>query len=249
MNDDWWKTFFHGVALEFWHHVIPLEQTAVEAEFIQQQLRLLPGAAVLDVPCGQGRLALALAGRGHHVIGVDLCAEELDAARQLARDRNVAVQWEHRDMRDLPWENTFDGAYCFGNSFGYMDDAANAAFLAAVQRSLKPGGRFLLDYPLLAESFLPKFQERLWFQADDLILLVQHRFDPRTSRTETEYTFIKDGKVENRPGSHRVYPFKELHDLLGRVGFTDIQGYGSLHKEALKLGSPHPYILCRKAGA
>jgi hypothetical protein len=32
------------------------------------------------------------------------------------------VRWEQRDMRDLPWRDTFDGAYCVGNSFGYLDD-------------------------------------------------------------------------------------------------------------------------------
>ena len=247
MTYDWWKTFFTGVALEFWHNIIPPEQTLVEAEFIRQQLRLLPQATVLDVPCGHGRLSLALAAQGFRVTGVDLCPEELDSARQEAREQHRAVRWEHRDMRDLPWEATFDGAFCFGNSFGYMDDEANAAFLTAVARTLKPGGRFLLDYPLLAETFLPKFQEKLWFEVGDLRFLIKHRFDPPTSRIETEYTFIKDGVVDIRPASHRIYTFRELSEVLHRCGFAQVQGLGSLHNEPLKLGSPRPILLCRKA--
>jgi hypothetical protein len=36
-------------------------------------------------------------------------------------------------MRDLPWSERFDGAFCAGNSFGYLDDEGNAAFLCAVR--------------------------------------------------------------------------------------------------------------------
>ena len=37
------------------------------------------------------------------------------------------VTWEQRDMRDLPWQARFDGAFCVGNSFGYLDDEGNEA--------------------------------------------------------------------------------------------------------------------------
>jgi SAM-dependent methyltransferase len=246
MQYDWWKTFFTGIALELWREVIPPQQTLAEAEFIRQQLHLPPQAKVLDVPCGHGRLALTLAARGYRVTGVDLAVEGLEMARQAAKEQNLAVQWEHRDMRDLPWEQAFDGAFCFGNSFAYMEDAANAAFLTAVCRALKPGGRFLLDYPLLAESFLPKFQERMWFPVGDIQFLIQHRYDPATSRVETEYTFIRKGHVDTRPGSHRIYTYRELSELLQAAGFGEIQAYGSLYQEAFKLGSPRPLFLARK---
>jgi hypothetical protein len=39
-------------------------------------------------------------------------------------------------MRDLLWRSRFDGAFCFGNSFGYLDDEGNAAFLRAVAAAL-----------------------------------------------------------------------------------------------------------------
>ena len=40
-------------------------------------------------------------------------------------------------------QQRFDGAFCVGNSFGYLDDEGNAAFLRAVRAALKPGGRFI----------------------------------------------------------------------------------------------------------
>src|SRR5262249_19159540 len=83
--------------------------------------------------------------------------------RAAAAGRPLSVRWEQRDMRDLPWSGAFDGAFCFGNSFGYYDEEGNADFLKAVARTLKPGARFLLDTSYLTEGLLPNLQERAWY--------------------------------------------------------------------------------------
>ena len=141
---DWWNGFFDGLMAEFWQAVIPPEATAAEAAFLEKALRLAPGARVLDVPCGHGRHALELARRGYRVSGVDLSADLLGAARISSAREGAAVEWVSGDMRDLPWTGVFDGAYCAGNAFGYFDDAGNQAFLTAVARTLRPGGRFVV---------------------------------------------------------------------------------------------------------
>src|SRR5437868_3960234 len=141
-TSDWWRTFFSGLPVEMWLRVPTEEQTRAEVDFIEKVLRLGPGAKVLDVPCGGGRHSLELAARGHRVTGVDLSDDFLQAARAGAAARSLPVAWEQREMTDLPWREEFDGAFCFGNSFGYLEDEANARFLAAVARALKPGGRF-----------------------------------------------------------------------------------------------------------
>ena len=69
-------------------------------------------------------------------------------------------------MRDLPWTAEFDGAFCFGNSFGYLDDEANADFLKAVSQTLKPGCRFIVDAPAVAECILPNFQPNRSLEID-----------------------------------------------------------------------------------
>src|SRR5438445_492166 len=138
----WWQTFFTGLIVEAQRRMYSEPQTREEAESLVQILSPAPGTRVLDVPCGNGRLALALAGRGLDVTGVDLTAELLEDARRAAGERHLTAVFERRDMRDLPWEATFDHAFCFGNSFGYFDEAGNREFLGAVHRILKPGGKF-----------------------------------------------------------------------------------------------------------
>jgi len=130
------------------------------------------------------------------------------------------VRWAHRDMRSLPDAGAFDAAFCVGNSFGYLDDEGNAAFLDAVRRALRPGGRFVLETPMVLENILGHLQARPWWKVGDIHLLVENVYDASRSRLDIEYTFIRDGAVEVRRGTHRAFPYRELVSLLQQAGFA-----------------------------
>jgi len=218
VQSNWWESFFDGIVVDLWRQAVPMEQTEKEADSVARMLDARPGADLLDVPCGVGRLSLALARRGHSVTGVDWSAESLDRARAADPDRRVA--WERRDMRDLPWPARFDGAFCVGNSFGYLDDEGNAAFLRAVAAALRPGARFVLETPMVLENLLGHLQDRPWWQVGDIRLLVVNHYDHTRQRLEIEYTFVANGRVEVRAGSHRAYTYRELVQLVEAAGFT-----------------------------
>jgi cyclopropane fatty-acyl-phospholipid synthase-like methyltransferase len=232
----WWRTFFSGPVVDFWLAVPTAEQTRQEADFLVDALGVSPPARLLDVPCGGGRHSHELAGRGFEMTGVDISVGFLDAGRARPAGGPGTVTWEPREMRDLPWPGAFDGAFCFGNSFGYLDEAGNADFLKAVFRALKPGARFVLEASYLMEVVLPNFQERSWYEAGELLVLSQRRFDPATSRLHVEFRMIRDGQVDTRPMSTRLYSCREVIRLLEDAGFVDIQGYGTLDRQPFKLG-------------
>jgi SAM-dependent methyltransferase len=218
ISTTWWETFFTGVAVDLWVGAIPPEHTEREAALIARVLGVPAGSELLDVPCGAGRLSLALASRGYLVTGVDLSAEFLVRAR--AADPGGAVRWEQRDMRDLPWPGRFDGAFCMGNSFGYLDDDGNAAFLSAVGSSLKPGAHFVLETPMVVESLLRTIKDRFWVKAGDVYLLVANHYDHARGRLDIEYTFVSNGKVDVRSGTHRAYTYRQLVELIAAAGFS-----------------------------
>jgi SAM-dependent methyltransferase len=218
---NWWEHFFEGLSVELWLNAIPAAQSEHEADRLAAALALPAGAEILDVPCGGGRLSLPLAARGYRVTGVDASREFLAHAR--ASPGAPTVAWEQRDMRDLPWPARFDGAFCAGNSFGYLDDDGNAAFLRAVAAALKPGGRFVLDTPMVLEQLLGHLQDRPWWKVGDVHLLVKNDYDHTRSRLEIEYTFMRNGRLEVRRGSHRAYRYAELLDLLRQSGFDEVR--------------------------
>jgi SAM-dependent methyltransferase len=243
---NWWQDFFSGVIVDLWLRIPTEEQTRTEADFIEKVLALPPKARVLDVPCGGGRHALELAARGYQVTGLDLSADFLKAARTQAAQRQLSVSWEQREMSDLPWHGEFDGAFCFGNSFGYQDDAGNARFLASVARALKPSGRFVLDCGYVAESLFPNFQERRWFPVGDILFLSSGRYDPSSGRLDTDYTCIRDGKADTRQASARIYTYRELVRLLEDSGFSNCDAFSSFNQEPYRLGAPHLLVVATK---
>src|SRR6266496_84922 len=104
----WWEGFFEGlwqdVQLGMWTE----EDNRAAADKIERALGLQQTARVLDAPCGEGRISLELAARGHDVTGVDLTERFLAEAGRKAGERGLSIRWERRDIRDLAFKSEFD---------------------------------------------------------------------------------------------------------------------------------------------
>lgn len=246
MSDNWWENFFHGVALDFWRAAVSAEFTRTEADFIAKQLQLSNAGKVLDVPCGNGRLSIELAKRGFELTGVDIATEFMEEAQSSSIEAGVKVDWQTRDMRDLPWMGEFDGGFCFGNSFGYLDDEANADFLTSLAQTLKPGGRFILDAPAIAECVLPNFQANRSIEIAGIKVDIEHRYDHEQGRMFNDFTFTRDGVVEKRPSSQRAYTYHELIELLRAANLNLVATFGSLTEEPFQLGSHRLLLVAKK---
>jgi SAM-dependent methyltransferase len=241
---EWWETFFPTWA-DVQRQVKSEDETRAEADCIEDLLELPPQSPVLDIPCGEGRLSLALASLGYQVTGVDINLPVLEEARRKAAERRLEVNWEHRDMRDLPWKEAFHGAFCFWGSFGYFDEDGNAGFLRAICRALRPGARFLLETHV-AESILPRFQPRAWQRVGDTLLLEERSYDHTRSRLDAEWTFIRDGKVTLRTSSIRIYTYRELCRLLEETGFEVCEGYDTVSDTPFRLGARRLLLVAAK---
>lgn len=245
-HPDWWSSFFQGVSLEFWRRAVPPEQSRGEADFIERALALAPSSRILDVPCGNGRIALELAARGHEVEGLDLATEYVLEARAAATRRALGARFTQGDMRRLAWEAEFDAAYCMGNSFAYFDDAGNLAFLQGVSKALRPQGRFVLMTGLVLESILAHDEGRAWYQLGDIFFLPDRKHDPRAGRLEVDYTFIQAGVVDRRHVSYRTYTLREVCALFEAAGLAVESTLGSMAGEPYETGSRCLYVTARR---
>ena len=244
MYPNWQVEFFRGVALDLWRAVTPPDQTRLEAEFLQKVLGASESSHLLDVPCGNGRHSIELARMGHRVTGVDLSEEFLAEAKRSSAD--LSATWVLSDMRQLPWHEEFNGAFCFGNSFGYLDPEGARDFLGAVAGTLKPGSRFVLDTGMAAESILPGLLQKRWFQAGDIYMLSANQYDARDGRLDIEYTFIRGGDVDTRPSSSYVLTVNEICRMHAAAGLHPLELYGSFTEEPYRLGSPRLILVSAK---
>lgn len=234
---EWWKDFFSGLIVDFWRAAMPPEATSAEADFFVRHLALPPGARVLDVACGDGRLALELARRGLRVTGVDISEDFLAAGRRSAEVEGLAVEWRLSDMRDLPWSDEFDGAFCGGSSFGFLGDAGDRDFVQAVARTLKPGARFAIDAVKAAEVLAAHFRERHAMEVGGIRFEAENVYDPAAGWMESRYALASGDRREVRFARHRIYTYREVEAMLQEAGFGEIQGFGSLAGEPFTPGA------------
>ena len=171
---------------------------------------LEPGEVALDVCCGTGDLALALAarvGRYGRVIGSDFSERMLDLAREKASERGVEqVRVEWADALALPYEEESFDAVTVG--FGTRNLADLEHGLLEMSRVLKPGGRLVIleitkpRRPPLSTFFA------LWF--DRLVPLLGAVAGDREA-----YTYL--------PESVKRFPPPEgLAEVMDRVGLERI---------------------------
>lgn len=131
----WWiDGFTGGVDPEYEEQIIPL---AVE--------ELAGFTNVLDVGCGDGQIARALAAQGSTVLGID--PTELHIS--IARERAGGPTYELGSATSLPVTDDSQDAVVACLVFEHIDDLDAA--IAEVARVLRPGGQFsfFLNHPLL----------------------------------------------------------------------------------------------------
>ena len=237
---NWFETFFQGITLDLWRAVGTPEFTRAEADFIQSAFP--KGARLLDVPCGNGRLTSELARRGFHTVGIDISEQNITEARH-----NDAVATFHvGDMRSLNFSGEFDGAFCWGNSFGYFEYSDIMKFVAGLSRALKPGARFVLQGGIAAEAIIPHFKERETYQVNDITFTIENRYLAEESCLETKGTFARDGKEEVRMFWHHIYTLAEIRRMLAQHGLETIETFSSLERAPFALGSEQLILIAQK---
>ena len=227
MKRPWFETIFDERYPELF---APLEGNAEEeVEEIVELLALAPGAAVEDLGCGRGRHAIPLARRGYLVTGVDLSDKMLRLARTRSEKDGVRVEWVRDDMRTFCRPGAFDACLSLFTSFGFFSDKENQKVLDNVGRSLKAGGRLLLDLRNAGKglSRLNDLDETREIASGTLKMSM--RYDHATQRARAEHVLTRrDGIRISSAFDVRIYSGEELSGMIRNAGMRVTDIFGSL---------------------
>jgi len=119
-----------------------------ELPFIRRILEQAQARSVLDVACGGGHHAIALAREGYTVAGADLSQEMIALAQHNARQAGVSVRFEAAGFADLDQfaPQHFDAVLCLGNSLPHvLTGEDQLAALRAMYDRLHGGGVLILQ--------------------------------------------------------------------------------------------------------
>jgi len=230
-SDEWfWQTYG---AIMFDEE--RLSRTSDEVDRILKLTGLSPESEILDCCCGMGRHSMEMAVRGASVTGVDLSEGYLAKAAETARSRDLNIDWVRMDVRDMKYNNRFDGIINMFTSFGYFEDPEDDLILLRnIHSALKEGGTFFIE--IMGKEILARdFEERVWFERGDTKIMLEYSVDLNWTELHNRWLFLEGEKLTEYRFSHRIFSALEMAQLMARAGFASIDIYGGFD------GSPYDH--------
>ncbi|MET9342349.1 methyltransferase domain-containing protein [Nonomuraea sp. NPDC003804] len=137
------------------------EATERLTRVVIERLKAVAGDHVLDVGCGNGRPAVAVAETtGARVTAIDVNEHALERGRAWARERGVesSVSFERCDALATPYpEASFDAVLILETTPHFMPEP----LFAEIARVLRPGGRVVVETPYLRTPLTDEMRSRL----------------------------------------------------------------------------------------
>jgi len=184
------------------------------------------GRTVLELACGTGTVAVALAKAGWKVYAVDLSARMLAQARAKAQEAKAHVIWSQQDMRRFVLPERVHLVTCLYDSLNYMLTSEDLeAVFRRVYAALRPGGLFAFDMNT-AWALATLWNGETYFNDfGDLAVVFQSKYSEQEQRTTVRVTCFQQvrGKLYRKiveEHTEQAYPPEHVSTLLCDVGFA-----------------------------
>jgi SAM-dependent methyltransferase len=239
----WYRQWF---ADELYMHLYAhrdVDEAHIAVDLFQQVTDLPKNAIVLDLACGTGRHAFELARRGYRVLAADLSPTLLAVAKRKTQKYATTLRLFRADMRQLPLHTACDAVVQLFTAFGYFaSDEENAAVLAEVRESLRPGGWYMLDFlnaDELRHSLLPYSKQQF-----DGIVVEQFRSIDH-GRVEKRIVVHSAGEQREFRESVRLFTLPDFQRMFRQAGFSDPLVFGTYAGAAFSASSPRCIMFAR----
>ena len=216
---------------------------------LETYARLLPPASrVLELGAGTGRVAFALAARGHQVTGLDIAPAMLAQAEAkrtaLTHEISSRVSFVRGDMTSFALGETFDAVFCTYFALAHLPvGAAWTRTFGAVARHLAPEGIAAFHLPVATRMTAtpPAADLPVIFQptADGgslAVYVVEQSLREKIGRMDMVLRYVVSGPQGTRESLERLTlysgepdPFALAAGLVPANPAIDIGGSGFIH--------------------
>ncbi len=203
---------------EFAGRVLPVIQKLVLS-------KLQAEARILDLACGTGQLAQALAERGYRVTGLDGSEEMILYARLNAPTAEFVVD----DVRTFQVSEPFRAVLSTYDSLNHiMSPKELLKVFSNVYAGLQVNGLFLFDLNM-EEGYRERWRGSFGIVEDDYVCVVRSRFDPDAGVARASITIFrpKDGGWGRTDLEllQRCYSEGQVVSLLEEAGFDAVEAF------------------------
>lgn len=208
--------------------------------YLEELLAIHPvkGQSMLDLACGTGTVAIAMAGKGWQVQGVDGSAEMLRQAEGKT-PLGVNIRWSQQDMRSFASAEPVNLVTCLYDSLNYMltDDDLVSVF-RCVYAALQPGGLFVFDMNTAWTLAVNWDDVNYVTDTEELTTILQSTYDDRRQRaTVTLICFERQGECYTKVRERHIeqaFPLEQVATDLANSGYKIEAQYDCFTMRAAK---------------
>jgi SAM-dependent methyltransferase len=192
--------------------------------------RILPHVeTACDIACGTGTTALALARKGINMYAVDLSPLMCRLVREKAGRAHLPVRVLQADMRSFQLPEAVNLITCEYDALNHVPRRADLRMVAkAVERALRPGGRFFFDVNN-SLGFKRYWSGTVWFEKPSVAIVMRNGHNRRADRAWSDIEwFIRDGGCWRRR-HERVeevcWDSDEIRRIFQETGFDQLRAW------------------------
>lgn len=211
---------FYSDFAHYYDQIFPVSQDTID--LFKQTFK--ENGKLLDLGCGAGGYALAMAKLGYFVDGIDYDPSMIKIANQ-KNNPSLRLSFKQGDMLDIDIFDAYDGIYCIGNTLVHLDsEQAVFEVLGKLYDGLKPGGTLVLQIVNYDRILSMNIKNLPTLKADNLEFVRDYHFNG----TKIEFiTTLKtnEGIYQN---SVDLLPLRQndLFKMMTQIGFYEVRSFG-----------------------
>lgn len=230
---------------EFWEGTRDARRADVAVDILVTQLGLPPGARILELGSGYGRVAVRLAEHGFQVTGIEPDCLSVDMARELATLRHMKPDFVCGGAREYlgTVSEPFDAVLSVGCLFAgaglprNQDDVP--VLLQALARAVRPGGKVLIadcwQFDCCVRGWVNvqqasgEFSKQLWEETEGRVFLLKEwRYVQEERRFYFRTVQLSPGREpEGFSQADWIWTAKAIEEEMRQVGLPVVRTWGS----------------------